>query len=117
MSAPSRGAAEESSVHPYETLHAHAERELELAGAGDVERLLALGPQWDELVAALPAQPPHAAAQLLERARLIHERTRVELVRLRDALLADLARTGRARRAADGYAGQLRRRPRVDRSA
>ena len=65
----------------------------------------------------LPEQPPPAAAQLLERARLIHERTSVELVRLRQTLLSDLAGAGRARRAAAGYAGQLRRRPRVDRSA
>jgi hypothetical protein len=116
VSSSSREAAEEPSLRAYQRLHAHAERELELAGDGDVERLLALGAQWDVLIAALPEQPPQAAAQLLERARLIHERTRVELLRLRDALLTDLAHTGRARRAADGYAGQLRRRPRLDRS-
>jgi hypothetical protein len=57
------------------------------------------------------------AAELLQRARLIHERTRIELIRLRDALLTDVSSATRARRAADGYAGQLRRRPRLDRSA
>ena len=116
MSSPSRQAAEEPSLRAYERLHAHAERELELAGGGDIESLLALGAHWDALIADLPEQPPRAAAQLLERARLIHERTRVELLRLRDALLTDLAHAGRARRTADGYAGQLRRRRRLDRS-
>lgn len=106
-----------SPLHRYELLHEHAERELQLAGSGDVAGLVALGARWDELTALLPEQPPPGAAQLLERARLIHERTSVELARLREALLADLAGTGRARRAATGYAGQLRRRPRVDRSA
>jgi hypothetical protein len=106
-----------SSLRPYELLHEHAERELALAGSGDVEGLLALGARWRELISVLPEQPPPAAAQLLERAWLIHERTSVELMRLREGLLADLASTGRAKRAASGYAGQLRRRPRVDRSA
>jgi hypothetical protein len=47
----------------------------------------------------------------------MHERTCVELVRLRAALLADVATVKRARRTADGYAGQLQRRPRLDRRA
>jgi hypothetical protein len=76
-----------------------------------------MGTRWDELVGALPEQPPTAAAPLLERAKLMHERTRIELIRLRDAVLVDIATTKRARRAANGYAGQLRRRPRLDRTA
>jgi hypothetical protein len=69
------------------------------------------------LTTGLPERPPPAAAELLQRSRLIHERTRIELIRLREALLAELTGAARARRAADGYAGQLRRRPRLDRSA
>ena len=107
----------EPALRAYEALHEHAEHELALAGAGEIEGLLAMRAQWDELVASLPPRPPAAAAQLLERARLIHERTRVELVRLRDALLAELATAKRAGRTADAYAGQLRGRPRIDRSA
>ena len=106
-----------ASMRRYEAIHEHAELELELAGNGEVERLVALGTRWDELIAGLPAQPPLAAAQLLHRARLIHERTHIELVRLREMLVAEGVSTTRARRAADGYAGQLRRRPRLDRSA
>lgn len=102
---------------PYEAILAHSELELELAGRGEVEALLALGARWDELVAGLPSPPPPSAALLLERATLVHERTRIELIRLREALLADLATSRRARRTAEGYAGQLAPRPRLDRSA
>jgi hypothetical protein len=109
--------ARESALDPYRAIYEHAELELELAGAGEIERLDELGARWEELIAGLPAQPPAAAAELLGRARLIHERTRIELSRLRETLLGELATTTRARRAADGYAGQLSRRPRLDRSA
>jgi hypothetical protein len=101
----------------YEAIHAHAELELELAGAGDIDRLAALSGRWKELIDGLPTQPPPAAAELLHHARLIHERTHIELERLRETLLADFAINTRSKRAADGYAGQLRRRPRLDRSA
>ncbi len=107
----------EPSLRPYEAIHEHAERELELAGSGDIERLAALDARWQELIADLPARPPASATELLERARLVHERTRIELIRLREILLAEIATATRARRAADGYAGQLRGRPRLNRSA
>ncbi len=117
MSRPRPEPGTEAVLAPYEAIHEHAELELELAGRGEIERLAELGARWQELIAELPAQPPAAAAALLQRARLIHERTRIELERLREALLSDLTGAARARRAADGYAGQLRRRPRLDRSA
>jgi hypothetical protein len=101
----------------YQAIYEHAELELELAGRGEIESLAALGTHWEALIAGLPARPPAVAAELLERAQLIHERTHVELVRLREALLSGVSATTRARRASDGYAGQLRRRPRLDRSA
>jgi hypothetical protein len=101
----------------YRAIFEHAQYELELGGRGEVAGLAALGARWDELIEGLPAQPPPAAAELLEHARLMHERTRIELVRLREGLLSELSGATRARRAADGYAGQLRRRPRLDRSA
>lgn len=101
----------------YEAIHEHAELELELVGRGDLERLLALGERWEELTGDLPPRPPAGAAQLLRAARMIHERTRVELIRLREALLADVSTSTRARRTAEGYAGQVAHRPRLDRSA
>lgn len=105
------------SLAPYEAICEHAELELELAGRGELDSLVALGARWQELAASLPARPPAAAVELLERAQLIHQRTHIELVRMRDALVAEVNTAARARRTADGYAGQVRPRPRVDRSA
>jgi len=107
----------EPSLAPYEAICAHAELELELAGRGDIDALRTLGARWEELVANTPEKPPPAAAELLEHARLIGERTRVELARIREAVLAELDTNARARRTADGYAGQVRAHPRIDRSA
>lgn len=109
--------SEEPSLAPYEAICEHAELELELAGRGELDSLVALGARWQELAASLPERPPAAAAELLERAQLIHQRTHIELVRMRDALLAQASTAARARRTADGYAGQVRARPRVDRTA
>jgi hypothetical protein len=113
---PSTGDSQVS-LRPYEAIHKHAELELELAGRGEIERLAAMGERWAQLTRDLPARPPTAAAQLLRQARLIHERTRIELIRLRESLLAEIGTSARARRAADGYAGQLPRRARLDRNA
>jgi len=116
MSAPELEAAR-AAIEPYRAILAHAELELELAGRGEVDALAALANRWEELTRSLPAQPPAAASSLLQRATLIHERTRIELLRLRDDVLRDIATTSRAKRAAGGYAGQLTRRPRLDRTA
>ena len=107
----------DGALAPYEAIHAHAELELEFAGRGDVDGLAALGESWKQLIDGLPPTPPPATRTLLERAQLIHERTRIELIRLREALLAELATATRARRTVDGYAGQAPRAPRLDRSA
>ena len=117
MSASALDDGVESPLSRYQAIYEHAELELELAGRGELDGLVALGARWDQLIDGLPAQPPAVAAELLERARLIHERTRIELVRLRELLLSESSTATRARRASDGYAGQLRRRPRLDRSA
>jgi hypothetical protein len=110
-------AAGEAALTPYRAILEHAELELELAGRGDLEGLSTLAGRWDDLTSAAPPDPPVQARPLLERASLIHDRTRIELIRLREALLAEVSTSSRARRAADGYSGQLPRRPRLDRSA
>ena len=117
MSAAPAERSRSSTLAPYEALAEHAELELELAGRGDVEGMSALGARWDDLVAGLPARPPAEAAWLIERALLVHERTRIELIRLREALLRELETSTRAQRAAEGYAGAVPSRPRLERSA
>lgn len=101
----------------YEALVSHAEIELELAGRGEIDGLAALDGRWERLLESLPATPPAAAGPILERARLLHERTRIELIRLRDALLTDAALAVQARRTAAGYGGAIAAAHRVDRSA
>jgi hypothetical protein len=117
VSTPPREQGEDGALAPYYAIHAHAELELELAGRGDVDGLAALGESWKELIDGLPSSPPVAARTLLERAQLIHERTRIELIRLREALLAEFSTATRARRTVEGYAGQAPRPPRLNRSA
>jgi len=112
----SQGLAD-GALAPYEAIVEHAELELELAGAGDLDGLTALAARWEQLESELPTDPPAAAGPLLEQARLVHERARVELLRLEELVLSELDTAARARRTADGYAGQLRRRPRLDASA
>ena len=117
MSAGRAMASAEGELAPYEAIIAHAELELELAGRGDLDRLAAVGARWEELVAGLPARPPAAAGPLLERASMIHERTRIDLIRIRETLLSEFAAATRAKRAADGYGGELARAPQLDRNA
>lgn len=117
MSTPAREQGAHVAIERYQAIHAHAELELELAGRGDVDGLVTLGASWDDLIAGLPSPPPAEAASLLQRAQLIHERTRIELLRVRDALVAELTTSTRARRTADGYGGQPARLPRLDRTA
>ena len=113
MSSP----AATTELAPYEAILAHAELELELAGQGDVEGLAALAERFEELTTGLPAVAPPQARTLLERAQLIAERSRIELLRVRDGLLAEHVATMRATRAADGYGRGARPRPSLDRSA
>jgi hypothetical protein len=101
----------------YEAIIAHAELELELAGNGEVEELAALEGRWEQIVAGLPDRPPAAAGPILERARLLHERTRIELIRLRESLLSDVATADTAKRTAAGYGSQPTQASRLDRRA
>ena len=104
-------------LDPFSAIVTLAERELELAERGELAGLGELSERWGELTSSLPERPPPAARPLLERASLTNDRTHVELLRLREALLCDLRSTARAGRAASGYARHLRRRQRIDRSA
>jgi hypothetical protein len=108
----------DTTLDPYAAILDLAELELELAGMGKIEDLRVLSEQWTQLTAGLPEQPPPSARALLERAAALHERTHVELLRLREAMLCDLGTTARASRAAHGYAEQSTRRSRrIDQNA
>lgn len=114
MSAPERFAPE---LRPYQAIFEHAELELAHAGRGEIDELVSLGDRWEQLVAELPRTPPAAAAPLLERAALMHERTRIELIRLRERVLGEHTANKHAQRAAAGYGGEPARSQRLDRSA
>ncbi|HEY7934562.1 MAG TPA: hypothetical protein VID48_12140 [Solirubrobacteraceae bacterium] len=103
MSDHTLASAPQTSIDPYLAILQFAELELELAGRGEIEHLASLAARWDSLTAGIPPAAPAGAAALLERAMLVHERAQIELIRLREALLADLNTTVRARRAARGY--------------
>ena len=106
-----------ASLTRYEAILAHSELELELAGRGELEELESLGERWQELIAGLSSTPPPEAASLLERAKLIHERTHIELQRLRESLISEVNLNGRAKRAAVGYGAPLGRRSRLSHRA
>ena len=106
-----------SELGPYRAILEYAELELEHAGRGEIDELAALGARWEQLIAELPRTPPAAAGTLLERAALMHERTRVELIRLREAVLAEHSAASHAKRAAAGYGAERARSQRLDRSA
>jgi hypothetical protein len=106
-----------SELRPYQALIEHAELELAHAGRGEIDALAAIGSRWEQLLAELPLTPPRSAGPLLERAALMHERTRIELIRLRESVLAEHTAATQARRAAAGYSGEQARTQRLDRSA
>ena len=109
-------APETAVLDGYRSLVAHAELELQLLRRGDVEGLAALAEGWQRRVAELPPKAPLEAAPLLARARLIHERTREELLRRREQLIAEAGTARRARRTAAGYAREAGR-PGLERTA
>lgn len=92
-----------SPAAPYETLCDLAERELELIGEGRLEPLADLHTRRTELIATLPPTPPPAARPALERCGLLQRRVQIELLRVREALLLELADVDRGQRAANGY--------------
>ncbi len=106
-----------SGLGAYAAILAHAELELELAGRGDLDGLMQLAERWGELTGTLPAVAPAGAAVIIERARLINERASIELVRLREGLLAEQGVATQAARTADGYGRELRPVPQLDRCA
>jgi hypothetical protein len=101
---------------PYEALAAMIERELELLGESRLEELAQLRLARTDLVGTMPSTPPAAAREVLERCALLQQRVRIEILRVRQEVLLELAQLERVRRTAEGYAPR-RRAPRVSASA
>jgi hypothetical protein len=102
---------------PYETLARNIERELELIGEGAYDVLAELHAERAALLAVLPAIPPDSARPALQRAALMNERVELEILRRREALLADGATVERVGRTARGYAPAAENRPHVQATA
>ena len=101
---------------PYEALAAMIERELELLGESRLEELAELKLARTQLVDSMPDAPPAAACEVLERCALLQQRVRIEILRVREAVLLELVQLERVRRTAEGYAPR-RNRPRISASA
>ena len=106
-----------ASTAPYQRLAESFEHELELVGQGRFDELAQLAADRDALIATLPAAPPAAARPALERAQLMSKRVMIEIVRRRDAVVAELGRVAQADRTARGYAPKRPRRLHIDASA
>jgi hypothetical protein len=105
-----------SETAPYETLAGLIERELELIGESRLQELAQLKLTRTELLQSMPATPPAAAREVLERCVLLQQRVRIEILRVREAVLLELVQLDRVRRTAEGYAPR-RTRPRISASA
>lgn len=93
-----------SAAEPYERLAVLAEHELELVARRAFAELAKLHEVRDALVRSLPPTPPSCARTALQRAAILQRRVSVELHRVREQILLELAQVERARRAATGYA-------------
>ncbi len=98
---------------PYETLARNIERELELMGEGALDELAALYAERAALLEGLPAIPPAGARPALQRAALMNKRVEIEILRRREALIAESANAERVERTARGYAPPAENRPHV----
>jgi len=88
---------------PYEALARTIERELELITTGDYDALTALRSERDALIGTLPEIPPASARPALQRAALMSKRLEIEILRVREALLLEVANVERVSRTARGY--------------
>ncbi|MGA2011393.1 MAG: hypothetical protein ABSH51_12820 [Solirubrobacteraceae bacterium] len=96
-------------VAPYEALAALIERELELVSRRDFDELALLKRSRAAIECTLPVTPPAAARLALQRCQLLHKRVEIELLRVREQLLVEMAQVRRAQRAANGYAAAASR--------
>jgi hypothetical protein len=104
-------------VAAYERLAELAELELEYAGRGQVDRIMALIRERTAIVETLPKKPPPAALHALQRALMLQERTTIDLIRGREQLLLTLMSLRKTQRAANGYGATVAHVSRTDQLA
>lgn len=93
----------EAGVAPYERLAELAEAELALCEEGRFEELEARYAEAAAIVATLPARPPAAAREALERAKRAQDATAALLAAGLEDARAELAQARRGRDAARSY--------------
>ncbi len=91
-------------VAPYERIATLIERELQLVGERRFDELRDVSLERLALQHSLPPTPPAQAHDELLRCWRLNKRVEIELLRVREQLLLELAQVGRAQRAAAGYA-------------
>ncbi len=89
---------------PFELLAKMIERELELAGRGQVEELHQAVDVRERYMRTLPVPAPPAAQPAVARATALHNRLIIETERVRESLAHSLAAARCARRVASTYA-------------
>jgi hypothetical protein len=102
---------------PYEALAETFERELTLVADRDFDGRAELMRIRADLRRTLPAVAPAGARPTLERCLALQQRVRVEMLRVREAILLELGQVRHGQRAAAGYAPARRRARRIDASA
>jgi hypothetical protein len=93
----------DAAAEPYEALAALSEHELELVAVRDFDAIGELKRAREALVATLPAVPPPSAGAALTRCWQLNQRVRIELLRVREAIILELDTVRRGQRAANGY--------------
>ncbi len=88
---------------PFQTLIKMIERELELAGRGQVQELQAAVQQTGEYMRTLPTPAPDSALALVERAKALRGRVTIEAERLREGIAQSRSSLRRSRQIARRY--------------
>jgi hypothetical protein len=93
---------------PFHTLVKLIERELELAGRGEVAELDAAVRHTGAYMLELPVPPPDSARALIERARALRARVSIETQRLQESIAAARASKRRRKKVERSYARPVR---------
>ncbi len=90
-------------LRAFQTLVKMIERELELAGRGEIAELQAAVAETGAYLKTLPMPPPESARALIERARAMRARVTIEADRLSDSIAISRSNLRRRRSVARTY--------------